>query len=102
MEIKPTGLKGFSRVYDDENNEIMSLAFIPPEEKVMTAKEMFKELGFKIDDIKKTYLSYYNKEEDSYIYFDYIYKTVEVQFDINMDLLKAINKQVEELGWDND
>lgn len=68
----------------------------------MSAKEMFEELDFKIDDIKSTYLSYYNKKEDSYVYFDHIYKTVEVQFDINMDLLKAINKQVEELGWLNE
>lgn len=68
----------------------------------MSAKEMFEELDFKIDDIKSTYLSYYNKKEDSYVYFDYIYKTVEVQFDITMNLLKAINKQVEELHWNNE
>ena len=69
------------------------------EVQLKSAREMFEELDFKIDDIKSTYLSYYNKKEDRYIYFDYIYKTVEVQFDITMNLLKAINKQVEELGW---
>jgi hypothetical protein len=67
----------------------------------MTAKEMFEKLGYK-EDFHIAYIKYYNEKEDKYIWFSKPTKTVEIMFDIDMDLLKAINKQIEELGWDNE
>ena len=65
----------------------------------MTAKEMFEKLGYK-EDFHIAYIKYYNEKKDKYIWFSKPTKTVEIMFDIDMDLLKAINKQVEELGWE--
>lgn len=68
----------------------------------MTAKEMFKELGYK--EIKETYSincvkSYIHRKTMAIIYFDND-KTIDVErMAINYELLQAINKQVEELGW---
>lgn len=67
----------------------------------MTAKEMFEKLGYE-EDFHFTYIKYYNKKEDRYIWFYQETETIEIQFDITMELLKAINKQIEELGWDNE
>lgn len=64
----------------------------------MTAKEMFEELGYE-EDFHIAYIKYHNSEEDKYIWFNKFSRTVEIEFDIDMTLLKAINKQVEELGW---
>lgn len=64
-----------------------------------TACEMFEELGYE-ENYHIAYVMYYNKEEDYYIWFFKDIKTIEVRFDIDMKLLKAINKQVEELGWE--
>ena len=72
----------------------------------MTAKEMFEELGF-------NYFEYDNQiayeqeirgyDDDTYyvgITFDLKYKDIKDTYsEIDMKLLKAINKQVEELGW---
>lgn len=72
---------------------------------MMTAKEMFKELGYKrsadIDAIAFT------KEFESHyfrIIFDLLEKEILIDdiFKVTIiekDLLQAINKQVEELGW---
>lgn len=67
----------------------------------MTAKEMFEKLGYDLQ-FDCPYLQYHNLETDSYIWFYGETETIEIQFDITMDLLKAINKQIEELGWDNE
>ena len=67
----------------------------------MKAKEMFEKLGYKLQ-MDYPYLQYHNLETDTYIWFYGETKTIEIQFDITMDLLKAINKQIEELGWDNE
>lgn len=63
-----------------------------------TAKEMFKELGYKCILIKK--------DEENVIGFDLdtksVYKTGvydDISENITLEELKAINKQVEELGW---
>ena len=64
----------------------------------MKAKEMFEELGF-IEEFHIAYIKYYNQREDYYIWFDKDSKTVEARFDIDVKTLKAINKQIEELGW---
>lgn len=70
-----------------------------------TAKELFKELGYK--ERTTNYSLYAIKiyeAHGSIIYFDYdkhISKEGASIF-INMNELKAILKQVEELGWLND
>ena len=70
----------------------------------MTAKEMFEKLGYEHiisnkfpNEIKYKYL-------DDYITFDFEDKTIWRGEDydsagITMEELKAINKQIEELGW---
>lgn len=68
----------------------------------MTAKEMFEELGFEygVNDINQIYAI--NDEEGTDLWFLNDKKVFEYNGYINVDLLKAINKQVEELGWDNE
>ena len=41
-----------------------------------------------------------NKWEDNDL--EKVKVTIEIQFDITLDLLKAINKQIEELRWNNE
>ena len=64
----------------------------------MTAKEMFEELGYE-ENYHIAYIMFYSEKEDRYIWFFKDTKTIEIRFDISMALLKAINKQIEELGW---
>lgn len=74
----------------------------------MCAKEMFELLGFKFKKnnfIITYYQEFTYRDEDSYtlaIDFDLLKKTCFSDFSINFDLLKAINKQFEELGWFDD
>lgn len=67
----------------------------------MSAKEMFKELGygkFTGTDTKwQDYIEYQNGSKYIWFYFDT--KTIEIRFDFDVKILQAINKQVEELGW---
>ena len=63
-----------------------------------SAREMFEELGYE-ENYHISYIMYFNKNEDRYIWFEKDTKTFEARFNIDMSLLKAINKQVEELGW---
>ena len=69
----------------------------------MTAKEMFKKLGYELINENEVVMQYYNIEYDYEICIDKEFKTIEPPcvpyFFITIDLLKAINKQVEELGW---
>ena len=79
----------------------------------MTAKEIFKELGYELI-IKKKYLHYCdNKYEETNIYFLYENKTLMItgekeQFnpptaqEIWIDEFKAITQQMKELGWLDD
>lgn len=68
----------------------------------MSAKEMFEKLGY--EEREETYClncvkSYFNKKIMNIIYFDSD-KTIDVSnLIISYELLKAINKQVEELHW---
>lgn len=76
----------------------------------MKAKEMFEELGYECE-IGLKYIDYakHFKEikQHGYILFDLEEKTILPSMEygsthaleIDMTLLKAINKQVEELGW---
>lgn len=72
----------------------------------MKAKEMFENLGFECQKNEftiryfKEFRDYY--DEDNYtleIDFSLIEKKIYSDFSIDMCLLKAINKQIEELGW---
>lgn len=70
----------------------------------MSAIEMFLKLDYKLirnDEDRMIYVYIYNHDCD--IYFDkkekYIYGLPNYDGVINMDLLKAFNKQCEELGW---
>lgn len=67
----------------------------------MSAKEMFKKLGYHQFIGSNTkwqdYIEYQN--EDNYIWFYPDTKTIEIRFDFDIDILQAINKQIEELGW---
>lgn len=72
---------------------------------IKTAKEMFKELGYLFYSDDET-ICYFNKEfgrigfhlyEEEYTFF---YDKNRIMIDGK--LRKAINKQVEELGWNNE
>ena len=73
-------------------------------EKETTAKEMFEELGY-VQEIKNNVIYYFKKIDipKSHIIYDidFIIDTKEIFISKTIDLeeLKAINKQVEELGW---
>jgi hypothetical protein len=72
----------------------------------MTAKEMFEELGYK-QEHHISYIKYYKEVEQCYgdpveiqIWFYQIDECFEKNREvITMAELQAINKQVEELGW---
>ena len=65
----------------------------------MKAKEMFEKLGYEIAYDNKYNIKYCNVEKDNYIWFMLDIKTIDIYETINMKELQAINKQVEELGW---
>jgi hypothetical protein len=72
-----------------------------------TAKEMFEKLGFDVGKIysREDVVCYHNYGKIS-VYF-HKNKSVGVHSNgnysiINIELLQAINKQVEELGWNNE
>lgn len=74
-----------------------------------TAKEMFEELGYKETENDIYFLKYFKKgnlNHDKEITFHGLDRTFTVKDDnginyrwINLDELQAINKQIEELGW---
>lgn len=73
----------------------------------MTAKEMFEKLGYK-QEYHISYLKYYREIQQnccddvnkSQIWFDPIDESFEkIGGLITMEELQAINKQIEELGW---
>lgn len=71
----------------------------------MTAKEMFEKLGY-VEREETTSMccikSYINFKTLHIIYFDYD-KQIDIgNTMITFGLLQAINKQVEELGWNNE
>ena len=71
----------------------------------LTAKEMFEKLGYEYcpneEHFSMNAIVVYRKGLNS-IYFDFD-KTIDIGCKIiGIDLWKAINKQIEELGWDND
>lgn len=81
-----------------------------------SAKEMFEELGYELDEqedylvywkvAKKQRVNFYHNQNEIQIEFNLSYKTVEKRELLDdtpgiiiMQELKAINKQIEELGW---
>lgn len=78
----------------------------------MTAKEMFEKLGY--EQHESRYEIIYNMgnlkyiDDYRYISFNKENKTIEVgdnstgEFYLQLEELKAINKQIEELRWDNE
>ena len=69
----------------------------------MNAQEMFEAIGYR-QNIKNRYIKFENIDECEVIEFDLEQKTILVsQFleskELNIDELKAMNKQCEELGW---
>lgn len=72
----------------------------------MSAKEMFEKLGYSLRDENKYFtdsqLIYDNVNYQHSIYFD-TDRTIDLSGRIiSLNLLQAINKQVEELGWNNE
>lgn len=62
-----------------------------------TADEMFEELGY-----EETYHNFYSSElYDTTINFKTIYKELYINGNLGMQELKAINKKVKELGWND-
>ena len=78
----------------------------------MSAKEIFEKLNyFQSSEDEEDELVYNLHSEDvenyRYISFHKIFKYIEMDdwtgnFQLSMQELQAINKQVEELGWNND
>lgn len=73
----------------------------------MTAKEMFEELGYQRNEEKEKII-YLIETKGSFYYQEIIFNLVQkvividgnfLEAAIESDLLKAINKQAEELGW---
>lgn len=66
-----------------------------------SAKEMFEELGLNYSN-NGYQICYYNDSEDKYIWFFTETKAIEINFDINIKYLQAINQQCKELRWFNE
>ena len=71
----------------------------------MSAKEMFKELGYEystlLSDQQRIYYEHKNEnnQPSNFIMFDLDYQVISNDSEITLQELQAINKQVEELGW---
>lgn len=66
------------------------------------AKDLFEELGYDLVETTPYMMYYYNEENDFYIWFYNKRKTIEIVNEFTLDILQAINQQVEELGWVNE
>lgn len=62
---------------------------------------MFDKLGLSYSN-NGYQICYYDDFDEKYIWFYSETQSIEISFDINMNYLQAINKQVEELGWNNE
>ena len=67
----------------------------------MEAKEMFEKLGYRYMKSlsNKEHIWYRNSRTKSEIVFNLIGKSISNDYAITLEELQAINKQVEELGW---
>lgn len=64
-----------------------------------SAREMFEKLGYALVETTSYMVYYHNEENDSYIWFYNNRKTIEIVNEFTLDILNAINQQVNELGW---
>lgn len=64
-----------------------------------SARELFEELGYDLVETTSYMVYYYNEENDIYIWFYNNSKTIEIVNEFTLDILKAINQQINELGW---
>lgn len=62
---------------------------------------MFDKLGLSYSN-NGYQICYYDNLNNKYIWFYSETQSIEISFDINMNYLQAINKQVSELGWNNE
>lgn len=81
--------------------------YYEPIELNATAKEMFIDIGFKQGVDNDKHLIYVDIENDDFsVVFHKKTKTIDVNqtydYSFNVDMLKAINKQAEELEWFNE
>ena len=65
----------------------------------MTAKEMIEEAEYEYEWNEANQICVFNIDSNEWLWFYLERKTFEYGEEISMELLKAINKQVEELGW---
>ena len=65
----------------------------------MSAKEMFEELGYEYQQNNVDQICVCNIDNDEWLWFYIDRKTFEYNQEVYRDLHKAINKQIEELGW---
>ena len=65
----------------------------------MSAKEMFEELGYEYEQNDENQICICNLDCDEWLWFYLDRKTFEYNEEIYRELHKAINKQIEELGW---
>ncbi len=69
----------------------------------MKAKELFEELDFKLDEDYDFVVWRYNDFPKCDIYFFHQNNIeIDTEYGVSISLLKAINKQIEELGWLDD
>lgn len=74
----------------------------------MSAKDIFEKYGYTLYDETDEIIFYCTdydsemQEDDQYIRFDKICKTIYSNKEICIKELEMINKQVEELGWNNE
>ena len=73
---------------------------------LMTAKEMFKELGFKQTTNNVECIKYFRDDDRAgcaHVVFDLLCETIKpihaCDYELTLDELKAINQQCKELGW---
>ena len=68
---------------------------------MMTAREMFEALGYecsKCND-RNRIIRYYNEQKDEFVFWIKQQEFSSSEFVITVDEFKAIQKQMEELGW---
>ena len=64
-----------------------------------SARELFEELGYDLVETAPYMMYYYNEENEVHIWFYNNRKTIEIVNEFTLDILQAINQQVNELGW---